>query len=717
LRQIGSREHRAGAAGHHDKGAYAMSFVRRAACVAAVGLAVMVAGASAASATTLYVSTGGNDLNPCTSPAAACKTIGAAVAKSEAAPDAATINVAAGVYPEVVNLSHAADDGIVIVGAGSGPGGTEIEGQALAKKSTVNIVAQGNTTTLSNLSIVTPAGDEENGISNASTLTLNNVLIDMQAASSRDGIVTGESGGSLTFNGGGVKMESGTKGAGIIGALAPLALNGVTVTMASGSSGIGIESEFGPASLNNVAVNVASTAGSGIVMVAGGPSFNGVSVAMGNPASTQAGVVVEFGASTLEHLEVAGAWKGPALESVLGSTTLSDSRLISDPASTNPTLVDIGSSELPGLVVQRSVLQDATTATPGTLLVAEGGNVTLDSSEVLGGRFGVAFNQAAGKVRRLTLAGTTLDAGVLGVADAPPVRGVAVESAGIGSRAEVAIEGSIVLESQSATVGAGGNEAGILCNNSDVPDQTQAASGVNGAIACANVTAANTTSSPASLFVAPGTNYGLNPSSTAVDSVPAAALTLPFGLGLTSTDLAGNPRVLDGNGDCLAVQDKGALELQGHSVSCPPPPPPPVLLAPKPLAGVITALTLSPNAFSAAPSGATVSSAKRKYGTLISYRDSQAATTTLTVLLPVAGRMQGRSCKKPGKANRHGRRCTFYRALGSFTHTDRAGANSLHFSGRLHGKKLARGSYRLQAVPHNAAGNGAVAGKSFTIKK
>ena len=54
--------------------------------------------------------------------------------------------------------------------------------------------------------------------------------------------------------------------------------------------------------------------------------------------------------------------------------------------------------------------------------------------------------------------------------------------------------------------------------------------------------------------------------------------------------------------------------------------------------------------------------------------------------------------------------------MGGFTHTDLAGANSLHFSGRLNGKALAKGLYTLQAVPRNVAGSGATVSKSFTIK-
>ena len=683
--------------------------------VGALATTVMAIGASAASATTFYVNgASGNDANPCTSLAAPCKTIGAAVTKSEAVPDTATINVAAGIYPEVVDLSHPADSGITIVGAGSGPGGTKVEGPAGAKKATFYLFVPGNSATLSNLSIVNPGADKEAGIASAANLTLNNVMVDIQAVGNGDGIATGELGGQLTVNGGGVTMESGTEGTGILAAVAPLALNGVTVTMANGSGGYGIESEFSPASLTNVAVNMANETRSGIMAVTTGAfSANGVSVTMSNAANEQPAVVQEFGGATLRRLEVGGTWKGAAFEGVFGSPTLSDSRLTSSATSTKPTLIYIGTTEGSGLLVQRSVVQDAATTKPGALLV-EGGNATLDSSEVLGGESGVFFFQRVGKVRTLTVASSTIDAGVLGAADKAPVTGVNVKSTEPGSIANVSIEGSILLEPQSATVEAGATAANVTCTYSDVPSQAQAASGTGGSIACANGFSGNMTSAPASLFLALGTNYSLNPSSTAIDSVPAGAISLPFGLTPSATDLAGNPRVVNGRGGCAAVQDKGALELQGHGGACPSPPA--VVTSAKPTPGVITGLALSPSSFFAAPSGATVAKAKRKYGTTVSYRDSQAGTTTFTVLRPVAGRKQGKTCRKPGKANRHGKRCTLYVALGGFTHTDTAGANHLRFSGRLKGRKLAKGSYRLQAVPHNAAGNGAAVAREFAIK-
>ena len=42
---------------------------------------------------------------------------------------------------------------------------------------------------------------------------------------------------------------------------------------------------------------------------------------------------------------------------------------------------------------------------------------------------------------------------------------------------------------------------------------------------------------------------------------------------------------------------------------------------------------------------------------------------------------------------------------GSFTHRGVAGRNSFRFTGRLAGRKLTPGSYRLVAVAKDAAGN------------
>lgn len=97
---------------------------------------------------------------------------------------------------------------------------------------------------------------------------------------------------------------------------------------------------------------------------------------------------------------------------------------------------------------------------------------------------------------------------------------------------------------------------------------------------------------------------------------------------------------------------------------------------------------------------------KRQRGATVSYSDSQAAVTTFTVLSPSKGFRVGRNCqtKRPRRHKGKLRRCTRYVSIGSFAHVDLAGANGFHFTGRLRGKPLRAGRYRLQAVARNGAG-------------
>jgi hypothetical protein len=114
------------------------------------------------------------------------------------------------------------------------------------------------------------------------------------------------------------------------------------------------------------------------------------------------------------------------------------------------------------------------------------------------------------------------------------------------------------------------------------------------------------------------------------------------------------------------------------------------------VAPAVAGLNASPSAFAAANKGASIA---RKTGTTISYRDSQAATTTFTVLKRQPGVKNKRGgCVTPTKGKR-GKRCTRYVSVGSFTHSDAAGHNSFHFTGRVSGRKLKPGSYKLQVLP------------------
>jgi hypothetical protein len=170
---------------------------------------------------------------------------------------------------------------------------------------------------------------------------------------------------------------------------------------------------------------------------------------------------------------------------------------------------------------------------------------------------------------------------------------------------------------------------------------------------------------------------------------------------LGATDFDGQPRVQG------CAPDIGADEFP--SPPCPSPPGdgapdasgsggPPDVTAPR-----IRALRLKPRRFRAARRGGSVSAA---LGARISYRLSEAANVRFRVQRRAAGRRAGRRCVKPRRGNRGRKGCVrWVRQRGSFSRRGKAAANSLRFSGRLAGRRLRPGRYRLIAVPTDPAGN------------
>ena len=166
-----------------------------------------------------------------------------------------------------------------------------------------------------------------------------------------------------------------------------------------------------------------------------------------------------------------------------------------------------------------------------------------------------------------------------------------------------------------------------------------------------------------------------------------------------------------------------AATVESPPVAAPPPAvaaPPPVSYALPPMVPgppKLTFLTLAPRAFVPARRGAATRSRKlRGSGTKVSYRSDVTATVRFTVQRRRAGRRTRSGtrvrCLAPSRRNRRGARCTRYVALpGSFTDTARAGSNSFYFTGRLGGRTLTAGSYRLRATP-NAGG---VAGRPVDV--
>ncbi len=139
-----------------------------------------------------------------------------------------------------------------------------------------------------------------------------------------------------------------------------------------------------------------------------------------------------------------------------------------------------------------------------------------------------------------------------------------------------------------------------------------------------------------------------------------------------------------------------------------------------PVAPTLSALSLSQHTFrpfSAEPSIITSLAS----GTVVSYKDSQAATTKFTVGAPRSGVVKGKGkSKKCSAAPKHVRkgtkRCTLYKSVGSFSHTDTAGANSFRFSGWVDGHALPAGNYRLVAVATSSQGRGSAQTTNFKIE-
>jgi hypothetical protein len=130
----------------------------------------------------------------------------------------------------------------------------------------------------------------------------------------------------------------------------------------------------------------------------------------------------------------------------------------------------------------------------------------------------------------------------------------------------------------------------------------------------------------------------------------------------------------------------------------------------------ITASTMSSSVFQAAGSGPAFTA---KVGTKVSFSVSEASSVKFTVQRKTTGRRVAGKCRRQTRANRTKRACTRWVAVrGSFTIPAKAGKNSFAFRGRIGGKKLRPGRYRLNSRATDKAGNrSGIRSKSFRIVK
>jgi len=114
-------------------------------------------------------------------------------------------------------------------------------------------------------------------------------------------------------------------------------------------------------------------------------------------------------------------------------------------------------------------------------------------------------------------------------------------------------------------------------------------------------------------------------------------------------------------------------------------------------------MSLSRTRFRVAGSGPSIATA---LGTRVSYALSEPASVSFRVERALSGRRVGARCVRTTRTNRRARRCTRYSVLrGGFAHSGKAGQNAFRFSGRLGGRKLAPGRYRLRGLATDKAGN------------
>lgn len=185
-------------------------------------------------------------------------------------------------------------------------------------------------------------------------------------------------------------------------------------------------------------------------------------------------------------------------------------------------------------------------------------------------------------------------------------------------------------------------------------------------------------------------DYSLLPGSPLIDrGDPSAVLS-------GELDLAGAARSLDGNGDCVAAPDIGALERPD---ACPPP---------ANLAPALTNVGVTNKVF--APVAKVRAAAKRKVkrGTRFRYTLSEPARVTITIERVLPGRVRGRGtrrkCVKPTARNSGARRCKRYKRVTALVAEEQAGGQSTTFTGRVKGRALRRGAYRARLVASDALG-------------
>jgi hypothetical protein len=131
---------------------------------------------------------------------------------------------------------------------------------------------------------------------------------------------------------------------------------------------------------------------------------------------------------------------------------------------------------------------------------------------------------------------------------------------------------------------------------------------------------------------------------------------------------------------------------------------------------VLTRISLSSRRFRAARSGAAVRLAA-PLGTRIRYRLNEAASVTLRYERKTTGRRVGGRCRAATRRNRKRAKCTrWVRVRGTARHRGRAGTNAFRLTGRMRGRALRLGVYRLLLSARDGAGNASATRRSASFR-
>jgi hypothetical protein len=91
-------------------------------------------------------------------------------------------------------------------------------------------------------------------------------------------------------------------------------------------------------------------------------------------------------------------------------------------------------------------------------------------------------------------------------------------------------------------------------------------------------------------------------------------------------------------------------------------------------------------------------------GTTFRVRLSEAARVVFTIEQILPGRRAGHACRPPTSRNRNHHACSRFLKPRRFAVNAIAGTNTIKFSGRIAGRALAPGHYRVTLVATDAAG-------------